>query len=133
METAFEWPYRGASHVVLRAQFLDNWTKEVPLVQEPNNTWSVVVPVPPGHWEYKFVVDGTWVHDPARPSQPDAFGSHNNIINIDPMVSKFHRYRISRWPQGANRYDEEYLRRVKDVISFEHERGVGPSLKSLLQ
>ena len=37
----------------------------LPLAREPGAGWTAVVPLPPGTYEYAFVVDGRWTADPA--------------------------------------------------------------------
>ena len=43
-----------------------------------------------GVHEYKFVVDGQWCHDVLKPSKPNSFSSHNNIIGVA-LVAKERR------------------------------------------
>ena len=41
------------------------------------------VPLPRGAHEYMFLVDGTWVTDPAAPeTRPDGFGRTNAILRL---------------------------------------------------
>ena len=41
------------------------------------------VPLKPGRYEYRFIVDGNWWTDPrANETCPNAFGTQNSIINI---------------------------------------------------
>ena len=38
-----------------------------------------------GRYEYKFVVDGQWMHDPdARESVPNIHGSLNSVVEVGP-------------------------------------------------
>jgi len=47
--------------------------------------WEKRLPLAPGRYEYKFVVDGEWVHDPdAAENVCNAFGSLNSVVNVDP-------------------------------------------------
>ena len=36
----------------------------------------------PGTYEYKFIVDGKWVHSPDKPTAEDGKGGFNNKITI---------------------------------------------------
>jgi hypothetical protein len=45
--------------------------------------WSKAVMLPPGRYEYKFVVDGGWVNDPANDQLlPNIFGTSNNVLDV---------------------------------------------------
>jgi 1,4-alpha-glucan branching enzyme len=48
-----------------------------------NGTWEKTVMLPPGQYEYKFLVDGKWTIDPQniQTSQND-FGALNSILNL---------------------------------------------------
>ena len=48
--------------------------------------WSIVLPLPPGRYEYKFVVDGEkWIPDPGNPErEKDGFGGYNSVVVIGP-------------------------------------------------
>ena len=32
---------------------------------------------------YKFIVEGSWIHDPTRPTETDKDGNVNNVITVD--------------------------------------------------
>jgi 1,4-alpha-glucan branching enzyme len=55
-----------------------------PLHKEPNGGWKATVWLPPGRYEYRFVVDGAqWCSDPgARESVPNEFGSTNSVVFV---------------------------------------------------
>jgi 1,4-alpha-glucan branching enzyme len=45
--------------------------------------WRKAVILPAGRYEYKFVVDGEWVNDPANDQLlPNIFGSSNNVLDV---------------------------------------------------
>ena len=44
----------------------------------------------PGTYEYKFIVDGEWMHDPLKDFKPDNRGGYNNIVKIDPNAVDDH-------------------------------------------
>lgn len=44
------------------------WNKEsVSLVQREKNTWMTIVPLPPGVYEYLYIIDGQTILDPLNP------------------------------------------------------------------
>jgi len=44
--------------------------------------YSVVVHLPPGYHQYKFIVDGEWRHDETQPFMPDPLGNVNNWLFV---------------------------------------------------
>ena len=47
--------------------------------------WTIVLPLPPGRNEYRFVVDGKeWAPDPSMPSVDDGLGDRNSLIVLEP-------------------------------------------------
>ena len=44
--------------------------------------WALKLDLPPGEYEFKFVVDGNWVHDEGQPSKRNEMGTLNNVINV---------------------------------------------------
>jgi len=50
---------------------------------DASGIWTVVVSLPPGRYEYRFVVnDTTWVLDPAAPAVDDGLGGSNSVIEV---------------------------------------------------
>jgi hypothetical protein len=48
-----------------------------------DHLWELEMALPGGHYLYKFIVDGTWVHDPANPNQvDDGFGGKNSVLDV---------------------------------------------------
>jgi hypothetical protein len=47
-----------------------------------SRTFAAMVSLPPGRYEYKFIVDGEWVEDPKADSVPNEFGSRNSVIHV---------------------------------------------------
>jgi hypothetical protein len=55
-------------------------TSANPLAKGANGVWSVVVALPAGAHEYKFVVDGQWVADPENPATVGDMG--NSVVKV---------------------------------------------------
>ncbi len=56
---------------------------DVSLLQKEDGSWIVSVPLAPGTYEYKFIVDDAWVEDPDNPKKKtDPFGGSNNILLV---------------------------------------------------
>ena len=63
----------------------NNWDlRRTPLRREQDGNWKTTVWLPPGRYEYRFVLDGSqWVNDPnAKESAPNPFGSANSILVV---------------------------------------------------
>ncbi|MBU0698022.1 MAG: glycogen-binding domain-containing protein [Pseudomonadota bacterium] len=75
----------GAHEVILVGDF-NNWNpKTHPMKRDENGVWNKAVMLPPGKYEYKFLVDGHWKEDPKNEQIcPNRFGTYNNIIHLSP-------------------------------------------------
>jgi chromosome partitioning protein len=55
----------------------------VVLERHEDGGWTKFVPLRPGRYEYKLVVNGKWMADPLNPKQaPSAIGSANSVLDI---------------------------------------------------
>ena len=74
-----------AKNVALVGDFND-WAREGTPMTDPdeNGVWTVSVPLQPGRYQYKFLVNGkTWVVEPDAPAyHPDGFGGRNSLLEI---------------------------------------------------
>jgi 1,4-alpha-glucan branching enzyme len=56
-----------------------------PMTKNEKGIWQIVIPLDPGRYEYKFVLDGgvVWKHDPNNAERvDDSFGGYNSVIVI---------------------------------------------------
>lgn len=73
-----------AARVSLVGDF-NAWSAQDHLMADTNENgvWTVTVPMRPGRYQYKFVVDGEWITDPdASAYTSDGFGSQNAVLSI---------------------------------------------------
>ncbi len=94
----FQFYAPSASSVHLAGQF-NNWTPPgatvspdekvnvpIPMEKDPKTgMWTVVWPLPPGRWQYKYVIDNgaRWQEDPNTPEkEPDGFGGYNSVCVV---------------------------------------------------
>ena len=71
-----------AKSVVVAGTFNDWDTKRTPMRREANG-WKATIWLPPGRYEYRFVVDGQWLSDPnARESVTNQYGSTNSVVVV---------------------------------------------------
>jgi anti-sigma factor RsiW len=75
----------GASRVHVVGDF-NSWSREANPLQDHdrNGVWTISVPLTPGRYQYKFLVDGErWVVEPDAPAyHPDGFGGRNSLLSI---------------------------------------------------
>lgn len=81
--TVFVWAH-GGNHVDLEGSF-DNWTQRHTM-QRSGKDFTLVKLLPPGVYQYKFIVDGSWRHDPNLPCMYDDIGNINNVMEVQEYV-----------------------------------------------
>ena len=48
-----------------------------------NRVWRKVLVLPPGTYQYRYIVDGEWRTDPGNPeSMPGAMGQPNSVLHV---------------------------------------------------
>ena len=74
----------GAEAVFLVGDF-NNWNeKKQPMKKDQSGRWKKDVIVPPGRYEYKYLVDGEWKIDRANNEViQNRFGTMNNVILVE--------------------------------------------------
>jgi Glycogen recognition site of AMP-activated protein kinase len=73
----------SACSVKLAADFTD-WEKyPLDMIKSEDGVWFTLVPLSPGQYTYRFIVDGEWRDDP-RPVQrvPNPFGTANAVLKV---------------------------------------------------
>jgi len=71
-----------ANKVVVTGTFL-NWNPQGIEMEKRDGSWFARIELKPGEYEYKFIVDGTWVEDPDNPRKvPDGFGGFNSVFEL---------------------------------------------------
>ena len=73
----------GAFSVRLAGDFTDWEAHSVEMMHSDDGTWFTVVPLQPGTYSYRFIVDGRWCDDPA-PEKLDSnpFGTQNAVRQV---------------------------------------------------
>lgn len=74
----------AAASVSLVGDFNDWEPSAAPLTRGPGGVWTTAVPLPPGRYEYAFVVDGSRViADPTAPlAEAGDFGAPNSLLTV---------------------------------------------------
>ena len=72
-----------AQEVGIAGSFNDWHPSVTPMIRLDNGKWAKELVLPPGSYEYRFVVDGEWVDDPAATELiPNSFGTANAVLVI---------------------------------------------------
>ena len=81
----FSFESNQAKEVILLGDF-NNWNpKTHPMKSDGNGSWNRTVIIPPGRYEYKFLVDGKWAEDPRNEQlSSNCFGTCNSVLNLAP-------------------------------------------------
>ena len=96
MTASFEWKHGIAA--VEKVQLAGSFTQWKPVEMEKtsdNEKWALKLDLPPGEYEFKFVVDGKWIHDELLPATTNEMGTKNNLIVIHGKHRPFFLKKIS--------------------------------------
>lgn len=80
----FVQPLSVGKQVFIAGDF-NGWSAtSLPMIRnERLGVYERLVPIPPGRWQYRLVIDGHWTHDSVNPStQSNPFGGLNSIIDV---------------------------------------------------
>ena len=79
----FAFSRTDSKRVSLCGEF-NGWSLDAtPMKQIDGHCWEATLALPPGRYQYKFVVDGQWLHDPnARENLPNPYGSFNSVMEV---------------------------------------------------
>lgn len=77
---------RPSARSVAVAGTFNTWNPSASALRRgPDGVWSVSLTLAPGQYEYRFVVDGEWISDPAASeTAPNPFGGVNSVILVEP-------------------------------------------------
>lgn len=80
----FSVPFIQARQVLIAGDF-NNWLPaSTPMTQRPGVGWTMKLPLGPGRYRYRFVVDGKWMTDPYNNYvEANEFGDLDNIVEVD--------------------------------------------------
>lgn len=83
-EVVFAVRFHDAKKVLLAGDF-NGWSPlSTPMTTERPGVWRMSLPLPPGRYRYRFVVDGKWMTDPNNQYvEANQFGELNNVIEVD--------------------------------------------------
>jgi 1,4-alpha-glucan branching enzyme len=74
----------SAKEVFLAGEFNDWSPTAQPMEKGGDGVWRTTLDLAPGTYQYKFVVDGTWMEDPKNPNTvADPYGGSNSVITVE--------------------------------------------------
>lgn len=74
----------AAREVVLTGDFTGWALDRVRLEKSVGNQWRTELVLPPGEYQYRLRVDGSWRDDPGCARRiPNAFGTQNNVLVVE--------------------------------------------------
>jgi len=79
LPTVFKWE-GGGKDVYVSGSF-NNWKTKIPLVKSHGDFYTIV-DLPEGEHQYKFFVDGQWLHSPVDPLSHSEMGTQNNTMKV---------------------------------------------------
>jgi 1,4-alpha-glucan branching enzyme len=85
-EVGFILEHTDAEHVYVCGDFNDWHPTCLRMIGNADDgLWEKRLILPAGRHEYKFVVDGNWLHDPdARENVSNIYGSLNSVVEVRP-------------------------------------------------
>jgi hypothetical protein len=86
--TTFHLKGYEAANVVALAGSFNNWNQSQFVFGREADEWVCRIELEPGTYNYKFIVDGNWILDPANPNtQDDDYGVKNSVVIVskDPL------------------------------------------------
>ena len=91
--------YTSAKRVILTGNF-NKWdTNELPMEKTPQG-WKLSYILGPGNYEYKFLVDGNWMSDPANPILVGIGKYPNSFVAFKPN----HTFKLAKYPNAKKVY-----------------------------
>ena len=82
-EVAFILNSPDADEVYLCGDFNEWIPHTLPMIRRNADHWEKRLALAPGRYEYKFIVNGVWIHNPDSPlNVPNALGSLNSVVEV---------------------------------------------------
>lgn len=75
--------FTSAKQVVLSGNF-NAWNTGELLMEKTPGGWQLYYVLGPGNYEYKFIVDGKWMTDPANPNTTGSGETQNSFLALKP-------------------------------------------------
>lgn len=78
--------HKNAKEVILTGSF-NQWNEKSIKMVRSGSDWKIRLKMPPGIYEYKFIVDGHWTEDPENAFKVEnQHGTYNSILSVGKEV-----------------------------------------------
>jgi len=79
--------FLNAEKVILAGSF-NGWDEEYLRMSRTDEGWEMRINLAPGEYQYKFIADGQWLHDPANPRKVrNEHNTFNSILRISKLIN----------------------------------------------
>jgi hypothetical protein len=127
--------YNTAKTVMLAGTF-NNWQTGECYMHKTADGWELPYTLGPGNYEYRFMVDGKWIDDPANPLF--VYNRANHVSNAYLIIQPNYTFRLKAYPDAAAVYlagdfndwtpNALKMKRVGDAWTFNVHLSVGKHL-----
>ena len=76
----------GAENYVKVAGTWNSWKPQNLIYNQEDDTWMLSLNLKPGTYQYKYIIDGDWIHDPSKRWIEDGTGNVNNVIVVESLL-----------------------------------------------
>ena len=74
--------FEKSREVILTGSF-NNWDEKTLQMKRVEGGWELRLPLSSGVYEYKFIADGKWMHDPANPEKRrNQYSTYNSVLRV---------------------------------------------------
>jgi hypothetical protein len=87
--------FTSANKVILAGSF-NRWSESELVMDKTGKGWQIPYFISPGNYEYKFIVDGKWMTDPANPFTTGSGDTENSFI----ALKANHLFELSKFPDA---------------------------------
>lgn len=131
-KVTFKWT--GSANTVAVAGSFNNWQNPIVLKKRGHNEFWTELELDLNEHEYKYIVDGTWKHDPLAPVIACGLGSLNNILKLDEKYSDDPTVGIENFGEtdsafGRNTPPGDYAQKIPNFEERDEPPMLPPHLK----
>jgi 1,4-alpha-glucan branching enzyme len=87
--------FPNAKNVVLAGNF-NAWNPGELFMEKKQNGWQLYYVLGPGNYEYKFIVDGKWITDPANPNTTGEGETMNSFL----ALKSNYTFKLDKYPNA---------------------------------
>lgn len=86
VEVVFTLPASVQAETVALTGEFNGWSRTATLLERGDDgTWRTVLPLAPGRYRYKYLLDGDrWENDPDAETVPNPYGSVDSVVTVRP-------------------------------------------------